>query len=159
MMRTLFLMSFSFLAAFLLEILPIPNWAIWFRPAFVLLILIFWTLISPNLIGIVVAFLLGLIMDLLMGTLLGTHATIFVMIIYVVLRFHMRIRLIPLWQQTIIIFGLVLCYQIFLSWCSGLLGGFRADSWFWLPALTSAVFWPWIYTILKTYSRYQNRRR
>ena len=159
MMRILFLIGFSFLIALLLEIVPIPNWAIWFRPAFVLLILIFWTLTAPNLVGIIVAFLLGLIMDLLMGTLLGTHSAIFVMIIYVVLRFHMRIRLIPLWQQTIIIFGLVLWYQIFLSWCSGLLGEFRADLWFWLPALTSIVIWPWIYTILKTYSRYQTRRR
>jgi len=138
----------------LLEILPLSNWATWVRPAFVELFLIFWLLVFPNLVGVAVAFFIGLLMDLLMNTLLGTHSAVFIVVAYIVLHFNMRIRLMPLWQQTVVVFVLVLFQQVFLSWLSGLLGGFRADLWFWLPALTSAIIWPWVYMGLRSYTKH-----
>lgn len=152
-MRMFLIAAFSFLIAFLLEILPFSGWAVWLKPAWVALVLAFWVLAAPYRIGMIVACLVGLMMDLLMGTLLGEYAAVFVVIAYLLLRFHVRIRLLPLWKQSIVIFVLLLLSQTFLSWVSGLLGGFRADSRFWLPALTSAIIWPWVYTILNSYAR------
>jgi rod shape-determining protein MreD len=152
-MRLFFTISFTFLVALLLEILPFPTWAVWFKPNWAELVLIFWILLLPYRIGITLAFLLGLVMDLLMGTLLGQHAAAFVVIAYFILRFHVRIQLFPLWQQSAMIFIMLLLCQTFFSWINGLLGGFRADAWFWLPALTSAILWPWVYSILKNYAK------
>lgn len=152
-MRIFFIIALSFLVALLLDILPLPDWAVWLKPAWVELVLIFWMLVSPDRVGMTVAFLLGLLMDLLMGTLLAEHAAVFVVVAYCILRFHVRINLLPLWRQSVLIFILVLLSQAFFSWVSGLLGGFRADSWFWLPALSSALVWPWIYVILKNYMK------
>ena len=152
-MRIFFTISVTFLIALLLEILPFSGWAVWLKPGWTALVLIFWVLVLPYRVGMVIACLVGLLMDLLMGTLLGEHAAMFVIMAYFVLRFKLRIRLLPLWQQSIVVFVLLLLYQTFLSWVSGLLGGFRADSRFWLPALTSAIIWPWMYTILNSYIR------
>jgi rod shape-determining protein MreD len=103
-MRIFLTITLSFLIALLLEILPFPNWAVWFKPGWVALVLIFWALALPYRIGMVVAFLMGVLVDLLMGTLMGEHAAAFVVITYFILRFNVRIRLLPLWQQSIVVF-------------------------------------------------------
>lgn len=149
--HTFFVVSVSFLIALLLEILPFSGWVVWIKPCWTALVLIFWVLVLPYHVGMGIAFLIGLCMDLLIGTLLGEHAAAFVAMAYFILRFHMRIRLQPLWRQSCIVFILLLLSQFFFSWVSGLLGGFRADGRFWLPALTSALIWPWVYTILNSY--------
>jgi rod shape-determining protein MreD len=153
-MRLFLIISFSFLIALLLEILPLSGWIIWIKPAWLALVLIFWVLVLPYHVGLFTAVVLGLFLDLLMGTLLGEHAAVLVVITYFISRFHMRIRLLSLWQQSIIVFILLLLSQIFFSWVGGLLGGFRADSRFWLPALTSALIWPWVYAFLNKYLKY-----
>jgi len=152
-MRIFFIISFSFLIALLLEILPFPGWAVWIKPGWAGLVLIFWVLVLPYHVGMIAACFVGLLMDLLMGTLLGEHAAAFVAIAYFLLRFHVRIRLLPLWKQSVVIFVMLLLCQTFFSWVSGLAGGFRADSRFWLPALSSAVIWPWVYTVLNSYMK------
>jgi rod shape-determining protein MreD len=147
----LIIVGFSFLVALLLEILPFPSWIVWLKPGWTELVLIFWVLAFPYRLGMSVAFLIGLLMDLLMGTLLGEHAAAFVVTTYFILRFHVRIRLFPFWQQSAVIFLLLLLSQAFFSWVNGMLGGFRAGAWFWLPALTGALIWPWVYTVLQGY--------
>lgn len=151
-MKYFFIIGITFLIALLLEILPLPNWVLWFRPDWVVLVLIFWVLALPYNVGVVVAFFLGLLMDLLTGVLLGEHAAAFVVIAYFMSCFHARIRLFPLWQQSVMIFIWLLLYQLYLSWIGRLLGGMHGDQWFWLPAFVSAVIWPWVYTVLKGYS-------
>lgn len=151
-MKNFLVISFTFLIALLLEILPLPTWAVWLRPEWVVLVLIFWVLTLPYNVSVMIAFCLGLLMDLLMGVLLGEHAAAFVVITYFVSRFHARIRLFPTWQQSVMIFFWMLIYQVYLLWMSGLSGGLRSNSWFWLPALITALIWPWVYMTLKSYS-------
>lgn len=151
-MKRFFIIGFTFLIALLLEILPFPAWALWLRPEWTILVLIFWIVMLPRNVGVMIAFLLGLVMDLLTGVLLGEHAAAFVVIAYFTSHFHARIRLFPLWQQSLLIFFWIILYQFYLSWINGLLGGLRGNMWFWLPAFISAFIWPWVYIILKGYS-------
>lgn len=139
----------SFLGAFTLEILPYSVKFIWVKPDWVLLLLVFWIISFPDYVGIICAFIVGLWMDLSMGTLLGTHAAAFVVIAYLVLRFHMRIWLFPAWKQLMLLFILALGYHIFLSWISGMVGGYRAEGFFWLPAATTTLTWPFLNMVMK----------
>ncbi|HVV68353.1 MAG TPA: rod shape-determining protein MreD [Gammaproteobacteria bacterium] len=152
-MKTFFAVTLSFLAALILAIIPLPTWAIWFRPDWVLLALIYWSLMLPERVGVNVAFCLGLLMDVLTGTLLGEHALAYVAVAYFTVRFCPLIRLFPIWQQALLIFIFTFLVQAFKFWIWGLSGtGAISVGWiYWLPGIISAILWPVIYTLLKGY--------
>ncbi|KOR30889.1 rod shape-determining protein MreD, partial [Achromatium sp. WMS3] len=91
------------LIATVLSIMPIPFWARYFRPQWVTLVLIYWTLALPQRINIGSAWLIGILQDVITGTLLGQHALAFSVVTFVVVSLHLRIRMFPLWQQSIIV--------------------------------------------------------
>ena len=75
--------------ALVLAFLPMPEWTTWLRPAWVLMILIYWAMTVPYRVSIGVAWMVGLMVDLLNGTLLGEHALAFTTVIYFVSRMHL----------------------------------------------------------------------
>src|SRR5689334_20324828 len=98
----------SLLIALMLMLLPMPAWAAWMRPVWVLMVLIYWTIAVPYRVNTGIAFVMGLLIDLLTGTLLGEHALALTVVIYFVARLHMRLRMYPLIQQSMSIFIFVL---------------------------------------------------
>lgn len=63
---------FSLFCALLLNLLPLGNSA--WVPDFLVIALIFWNIHQHRLIGVIVAFALGLLMDVHNSDLLGIHA-------------------------------------------------------------------------------------
>lgn len=102
----------SLLLALVLASLPAPIWANWFRPYWVLLILIFWFMSCPAKVSVGCAWVVGLLADLLNNLSLGTNALIFVFIAYLMVRYHKRIRLFSYWQKNLLVFGIILLYQL-----------------------------------------------
>ncbi len=141
--------SLSFLLALVLDILPLPTWAIWFRPEWLVLVTIYWVMMVPNRVSIGVAWCLGLLLDAMNGTLLGEHAFAMALVAYLVVKFHRRIRVFPIWQQAVTIFTLVLCYQASIFFMQGLNGELPMSLWYWIPSITSMLLWPWIYVMLQ----------
>ncbi len=139
----------SFLVGMILEILPLPHWAVWFRPEWVFIILLFWIVSVPHRVGIVVAFSIGIMMDLLTSTLLGQHAFAFTVVTYLVIKFHPQLKNFPLWQQLGMIFILVLLELALQYWVMELLGSPPRNWGYWFPALISTVIWPWFCVLLK----------
>jgi len=139
--------------AFMLAIMPLPDWAVEFRPDWVTLVLIYWAMAVPSRIGVTVAWLAGLLLDVSYGTLMGQHAIGMVIVIYFIHIQHQRLRVASLLQQSIVIFFLLLIKQLLILWVDGMVG--RApDSWlFFMPAITSTLLWPWIYLILRDIRR------
>jgi rod shape-determining protein MreD len=116
----------TFIAGLLLTISPLPQFMEILRPMWLALLMAFWSLELPQKIGMVTAWLLGLCIDVLYGTLLGQNALILTLITFLVLSLQQRMRTFPMWQQSLIVlvvFGL-----------APLL----------LPALVSALLWPWV---------------
>lgn len=150
-MKTFFAVALSLLISLVLEIIPVPSWAVWLRPEWVILTLFFWALVLPDRVGVNVAFSMGIIMDLLTGTLLGEHALVYVLVSYITVRFSPLIRLFPLWQQGIIIFLFIILFQTFKFWIWGLSGGAVVNWVYWLPGIISAILWPWIYMLMRGY--------
>ena len=141
--------ALSFLAALMLMIVPLPEWARQLRPEWVSLVLIYWVLALPHRIGLGVAWTLGLLLDVMRDTLLGQHALALVIIAYIVIQIHQRLRLFPLWQQSMVVFLLLLIQTIVIFWIKGVIG--EAPS-FWytlLPALMSAIFWSAVFVLLR----------
>src|SRR5262245_18410128 len=121
-MHNFFAVFTSLLIALILALLPMPDWTIWWRPAWVLMVLIYWAMITPYQVGVGTAWFMGLIVDLLNGTLLGEHALAFTIVIYFVSKMHIRLRISPMLQQGMSIFVFILLYQFIIYCIQGFIG-------------------------------------
>lgn len=148
--RRALLIGSSFFFAALLTIMPLPVWLVWLRPAWLLMVLMYWCLRNPYQVGLGIAWLLGLFADILCGTLLGEQAFGFVLVAFLVARFHVRINHFPFHQQMLIVFGLLVVYQMVVLWVQAALGQLP-DLWlYWLPSVVGTLLWPLVYGVLET---------
>jgi rod shape-determining protein MreD len=151
--RGSWLIVVSFVVALMLTALPMPDWASIWRPAWVSLVLIYWCMALPARVGILVAAFAGILLDVLYGTLLGQHALALSVVAFIALQFCRRIRVLPLWQQGITIFGLVFVQQVLLLWIIGIQGMPVMIPAYWASPLISMVLWPWIFVVLRDLRR------
>jgi rod shape-determining protein MreD len=82
---------FSLAAALLLNLLPWSGAAVWLKPDFVALIVLYWCIEQPRRIGFVAAWVLGLFMDVADGTLFGQHALSYSILAYAGIVLHRRV--------------------------------------------------------------------
>jgi len=144
----------SFFLAYLLAIVPFPEWAMNFRPEWVPMVLIYWVMALPYRVGIGSAWCAGLILDILEGSVLGLNAIGLVIVAYVTSSIHLRFRMFSSIQQS----GLVLVLlgiNLFLSHWLKVITGYTAasDMMFIMGALTSAVLWPSLFQLLRQIRR------
>ena len=132
----------TFVLALALPVLPLPVTVAAFRPDWVPLILIYWALMTPERFGLLTALWLGLAMDTLSGALLGQHALAMLVVIYLSLRFHLRIRVFPIWQMSMTVFAMLAIYEFVLFWVDGVAGRTVPYIERWAPAVTGALLWP-----------------
>ena len=143
----------GFIVALALEVLRLPIWAEPARPAWVVTLLVFWCLNAPQRVNVGSAFLLGMLLDVLKGTLLGQYALALVIVAFLAARFHLQVRVFPLWQQTTAVGLLTLLAGAILWWTDGITGHpsnplLRVPS-----ALTTALLWPWLSELLRSMRR------
>lgn len=142
------LILFSFVLALALSVWPLPEWAMSGRPAWVALMVIFWVMILPHRVGIATAFVIGVLLDALDGSVLGLHALALTIVAFLTYRLHGRVRVFPLAQQCIAVLILVGLYQLFCRLVQGAIEPIPITLVYWLPTLTSALIWPWMYWFL-----------
>ncbi len=136
------------LLALMLTIVPLPGWAAPFGPHWVVLTLIYWILHVPHRIGVGAAWVCGLALDTLQGALLGQHALALTLVAYFTLKFHLRIRVFPIWQQTMTVLMLVAMYEFLIFWVDGMTGSLVAGPDRWFAVLASAAVWPLLVPML-----------
>ena len=152
--RALFIIVITLLLALLLTMLPLPAWAVWLRPKWVVLVTLYWAMAMPSRFNVGAAWLIGLILDITQGTLLGQQALILAVIIYIVNKMQRGLQTFSLLQKTFAVLALILLYQILMFGMQSLLAKIPFSWHYWLPSLTSALFWPWVYALLKGFQRY-----
>ncbi|MBA3564386.1 MAG: rod shape-determining protein MreD [Gammaproteobacteria bacterium] len=130
------------IAAMILSVLPMPDWAAPFRPDWVGLTLIFWSMHLPRRFGLGAAWLSGLALDALKGALLGQHALALTIVAFFTLKFRLRLRVFPIWQQSVTVLALIAVYEFILYWVDGMAGRSVDGTDRWIPVVTSAVIWP-----------------
>ena len=131
----------SFLAAYLLAVLPWSGAWLLARPDFVLLALVFWTLHEPRAIGQGMAFALGLLMDVSDSMLLGQHAFAYVVAAYGAQVLRVRILAFPLPAQTLHVLGVFAAAELVMLVTNLLLGADMPSLIFLLSPLLTAVLW------------------
>jgi rod shape-determining protein MreD len=151
MALTIFL---SVVVAVALTMVSLPEWANSYRPAWIPLVLIYWTMALPKVIGIGTAWFLGLYMDAAQGTLLGQYALGYAVTAYISIRLHQQVRAHPLSQQALVV-GLILLPSMSITlWVKGMQGQAPNTLLYWAPIFTSMLIWPWVYLVLRGLRRY-----
>ena len=140
----------TFAAAMLLTIIPLSDGLRTLRPDWVALTVIFWCLALPYRVSVGSGFIAGLFLDVLTGTLLGQHALALSLIAYVCVRLHQRIRIYPMWQQSLTVLVLLILHQLLTLWIDSIIGRPIHPPSYWLQSLISAALWPPIYHLMTT---------
>jgi len=143
----------TFLVALLLTVAPLPDWAQHLRPPWVDLVLIYWCIALPERIGVGVAWVAGISLDVLTGSLFGQNALGLLMVAYMAVNLHQRMRLFPLWQQALMVLIMLLVNRLLVVWVSGASGEPPPSLWYWMPALMGMLSWPWMFIILRSVRR------
>lgn len=139
----------TILLGLVLSIAPLPERAEFFRPDWTLLVLLYWSLALPQRIGVGIAWLTGLFQDVLTATLLGQHAMAYAIASYLIIKLHQRLRLHPLWQQSLSILILLMLSQLIIFWVNGIIGR-PVQSWlYWMPSVIGALLWPLVFVVLR----------
>lgn len=147
--RNVWVIWLSFALALLLSVASLPEFMEVGRPLWLALFLTYWVMALPHRVGMTTAWCIGLLADVLNGTLLGQNALILTLVTFLVLSLHQRLRMFPMWQQSmvlLVVFGLAQLVQL---WLNALTGSRPPTLAFVLPALVSALLWPWVCTILR----------
>ncbi len=129
-------------AALMLTIAPMPDWADPFRPDWVALTLIYWTMILPRTYSVGTAWIVGIVLDVAQGTLLGQHAIALCFVVYITVKFHLQFRVFPISQMSANVFALLAFYQFILFWINGVAGVTTLPITYWGPVITGALIWP-----------------
>ncbi len=129
-------------AALMLTIAPMPDWANPLRPDWVALTLIYWAMVLPRSYSIGTAWLVGIILDVAQGTLLGQHAIALCFLIYITVKFHLQFRVFPVSQMSATVFAMLAFYQFILFWVNGVAGVTSSAITYWGPVITGALIWP-----------------
>jgi rod shape-determining protein MreD len=137
----------SLAVAFLLQLMPLPQFLLPMKPYWIGLVLIYWAIELPARVGLGFAFLLGLCADVLSGELLGEQALRLLVLAFIVLRFRARLRFFPVWQQALAVFALLLNDRIVTLMVRGFSGDPMPNATFWIAPLIGMLAWPLVFLV------------
>ena len=143
----------SLLVALILMILPLPDSVQIYRPNWVALALIYWSMALPKRVGLWFAFFMGIILDTSQGTLLGQHTLGLLVIIFLNMNFYQRIRVLVLAQQAVYVFLLLLIDQVLVAWVEGILGRPTPLLAYFGAPFVGMLIWPWVFVVLRDIRR------
>jgi rod shape-determining protein MreD len=99
----------SLTLALVADFLPWKNVAL--APDFVALVLVFWCVREPRLVGLGAGWLLGLLVDVGNGVLMGQHALAYALLAFAAISLSRRVLWFPLWGQALHVAALLLFAQ------------------------------------------------
>jgi rod shape-determining protein MreD len=136
----------SLALALLVNFLPWRNVAL--APDFVALVLVFWCVRQPRLVGLGAGWMLGLLIDVGNGVLMGQHALAYSLLAFASITLSRRILWFPLWSQALHVAALLLFAQG-VSALVRLAAGAEFPGWaIAVGPLIGAALWPVVTSLL-----------
>lgn len=135
-------MLLSVVFGLILSVVPLPHWLNIARPDFLVIVVLYWSIMVPRAGGLMLAFFAGLLLDAFKGVVLGQHALALCLASYVAIKLHLRVRIFPVLHQALTVFWLLALYQFMLFWIDGMSGHPITNYARWIPAFTGALLWP-----------------
>lgn len=147
-LRTWLEAPLSLLLALVVELLPFPQYIAQLQPPWLLLIVLYWSILQPATLGMAGAWLMGLLLDTIQPSPLGTHAALFTLAVTPVLALQRLLRTLPVAQQALWIAGLVFLYELGELWLGNWLSMGRVTANDFLPVISTLMAWPLLRVLL-----------
>lgn len=128
--------------ALVLSLIPLGRAAAWWRPEWLLMVLVYWAIALPHRVGLSMALSVGLIVDVMEGAPIGQHMLSLGLVVTVARLMYQRLRVFTVAQQASVVFILVGIHQVIGQWLMGLEGVRPGGIAFLYPAFSSALLWP-----------------
>lgn len=143
----------TLLLGLVLSVMPMSSGLQPWRPEWALMIVLYWVLALPHRVNIGTCFIVGLCMDILLGSVLGIHAAAYSFVGYFIARYYNRVRNFSLSQQALFILLLVMMERSVVYLVEYYVNNATLPSNYFLPALSSAIIWPWLFLLLRKVRR------
>ncbi len=132
----------TLLSALLINLAPWSGVWLALKPDFLALVLLYWCIQQPRLVGVGTAWIGGLLMDVGQGALFGQHALAYALLGFAAEYFHRRVLRFPLWQQAAHV-AVLLFLCLALVFLVRVAGGAAPPDWSnFLGAVSGALLWP-----------------
>ena len=148
-----FALPLSFFLAFVLAVLPLPQGLSYWRPEFVTMVLLFWLLNTPNLVGVWFAFFIGLLLDVLFATPFGVNAMVLALVAWLSRLSWRWVAVFSVWQTSGLVLALVFVGLLVKRVLLGIVAVSPDSLLYWLPALSSALVWPSVMVALRRFTQ------
>jgi rod shape-determining protein MreD len=111
-------------------------------PEFLAVVLVFWNIHQPRMVGIGVAFLMGLLMDVHASALLGERALAYSLLSYGAISIHRRVVWFGVGGQMLHVLPLFLLAQVVVVAVRMAVGGPFPGFGYFLQSVSSTLMWP-----------------
>ena len=147
-------MTFSFMLAFLLSLVPITHYVPFLKPQWIALLWIYWVFYAYRAVSINLfySWSLGLMLDLLSGAWMGQQGLFMLLLAFFSTFLGKRFKLYHLWEQWLIITGLFFLAALALHGIAYCLGHAGNDSYL-MSVLSNSLCWPLVYALLRRYEQ------
>jgi rod shape-determining protein MreD len=131
------------------NLMPLTGLGLVLRPDFLALVLLYWCIQEPRLVGVGTAWFFGLVMDVADATVFGQHALAYAVLAYAADYFRRRVLRFPLWQQAVqVVWLLLLCAALVAL--VRVVGGALLPHWgYFVSPLIGASLWPLVSVVLQ----------
>lgn len=138
--------ALSLVAAMLLKMIPTDHG--WITPDFLALVLVFWNIRQPRLIGIGMSWMFGAMMDVHSSSIFGEHALAYTLMSYFAITLHRRVSWFSPLMQAAHILPLMLAAQMVSVGVRVLFGADFPGVLIFLESILTAALWPLAQLIL-----------
>ena len=146
--------TLTLLLALIAQVIPLPDWLSVVRPAFVALVIIYWSIYAPHAGGIFAPWLAGIALDVFKGEVLAQNALAIALIAYITMSLHQRLRNQTLVQQSLFAFVMLSLNEVVVWGIEGWSGHSVSSSWRWIQLMVGAMLWPFIaWLVGRTHTR------
>jgi len=132
----------SFLSALILTIIPLSTANQIYNPQWLILISAYWSIHHPERVGIVTCWFWGLLLDVTLGSHMGIHALSVALVCYMCIILHQRLRMFPIWQQSLFIWLLCALDKLVVLQLSSIFSPIEVQLNYWTSAFVTAMIWP-----------------
>ena len=139
----------TLLVALFLNFLPWYGAALWIKPDFLAVTLLYWCIHQPRRLGFVAAWLLGLAMDIGNASLFGQHALAYTLLVYSGITLHRRVLMFGMVPQILHVLPLLLLAQVAVLLVRLVAGTDFPGLIYFAASVTGAALWPPLKVLLQ----------
>jgi rod shape-determining protein MreD len=143
----------SILVALILNIMPLPIQLKGIWPDWAAMVVIYWAIAVPQRVNIGTAWIVGFLLDILLGTVLGVNALGLSIVVFAVSSNFQKLRNFTVWQQAALVGIFLVLFHLVVFWLNRFLLNVNFSIEYITPSFTSALFWLWLFPVLRSYRR------